>query len=574
MCIYTGAGATHLVTDVNGTFPAGASYTPLTPARLLDSRPGTSTTDGQYVGTGITQPGTTVQLQVAGRGGVPSDAAAAVLNVTATGATGNGFLTVYPCGQTRPLASNLNYSAGADAANAAVTRIGQSGKVCIYTGAGATHLVVDVNGVLPGTQFVSPGNSRGCVFTTAPGASIPFCETFDAPLGDPSRRSGDLEPVLWGVSRTNTYVNLGQNNYNDWLPATLQGCGAPHTVVAPRDVQICDGQVFEAVNDGHIDGQTTLAMYPKQPFDIGGGRTGTVVFDVSSDSDSNHAAWPEFWWTDKPVPAPRGHLPSQNPYARHSFGFSMAAQCPGNRVSIDKIMFTRNYAYEELAVTPIDCVAKGVAGGPLNHIEVRISTSHVDIYASDPGSTAVRKIASSDNINLTFTRGLVWLEDVHYNGCKLAPDDQCDHTFAWDNLGFDGPATYRDLSFDVPDANVPGAIAGSTRLGYLVASGGTDLTVNGVFRNKTPTDGLLTFNWYPYPGATVPTFRINGGPLHTTPWPWPETEAYAWRTIDVGGLLSEIHDGSNTITIYANQGTDGVVVSNVNLILVNAADVP
>src|SRR5262249_57048424 len=49
-----------------------------------------------------------------------------------------------------------------------------------------------------------------------------------------------------------------------------------------------------------------LAMYPKQPFDIAG-RTGVVVFDVSDDSHGDHRAWPEFWYTDKPVPAPLIH---------------------------------------------------------------------------------------------------------------------------------------------------------------------------------------------------------------------------------------------------------------------------
>jgi hypothetical protein len=38
VCIYTHADA-HLVVDVNGFFPAGSDYRPLTPARLLDTRP-------------------------------------------------------------------------------------------------------------------------------------------------------------------------------------------------------------------------------------------------------------------------------------------------------------------------------------------------------------------------------------------------------------------------------------------------------------------------------------------------------------------------------------------------------
>jgi hypothetical protein len=106
-----------------------------------------------------------LQLQVGGRAGVPADANSVVLNVTSTGSTGNGFLTVWPCGQPRPLASNLNYAAGRDAANAVISSVGASGRVCIYTGAGATHLVADVTGYFPtdGTTAV--------VANSAPGAS-------------------------------------------------------------------------------------------------------------------------------------------------------------------------------------------------------------------------------------------------------------------------------------------------------------------------------------------------------------------------------------------------------------------
>jgi hypothetical protein len=71
-----------------------------------------------------------------------------VLNVTVTGSTVAGFITVYPCGIATPLASNLNYGIGTTAAIAAVVQVGTNGKVCLFN-SGATHLVVDVNGSLP-----------------------------------------------------------------------------------------------------------------------------------------------------------------------------------------------------------------------------------------------------------------------------------------------------------------------------------------------------------------------------------------------------------------------------------------
>lgn len=68
-----------------------------------------------------------------------------MLNVTAVLPQGPGFLTVYPCGSLRPLASKVNYFAGQVVPNAVLAKIGTDGKVCIFTLA-ATHILVDVNG--------------------------------------------------------------------------------------------------------------------------------------------------------------------------------------------------------------------------------------------------------------------------------------------------------------------------------------------------------------------------------------------------------------------------------------------
>src|SRR5262249_19628740 len=88
------------------------------------------------------------EVQVAGRAGVPADAATASLNVTATDTQSAGFVTVFPCGQPVPTASNLNFRAGDTIANAVISRIGDGGRICLYNYA-PTQLVVDVNGYLP-----------------------------------------------------------------------------------------------------------------------------------------------------------------------------------------------------------------------------------------------------------------------------------------------------------------------------------------------------------------------------------------------------------------------------------------
>jgi len=68
-----------------------------------------------------------------------------VLTVTVTEPGAAGFVSVFPCGVSQPLASSLNFVAGATVANSVVSGVGVGGRVCVFTSA-ATQLVVDVNG--------------------------------------------------------------------------------------------------------------------------------------------------------------------------------------------------------------------------------------------------------------------------------------------------------------------------------------------------------------------------------------------------------------------------------------------
>ena len=148
----------HLVVDVNGWFGGGSGFTPVPPARLLETRAGNPTfrtVDGLFQGGGAIGAGQVLTLQVAGRGGVGSAAEAVALNVTATQPTGDGYVTVYPCDATRPTASNLNYTAGDTVPNAVVVRLSAAGTVCLFTLRSA-HLLVDVNGWFTTASDLAP----------------------------------------------------------------------------------------------------------------------------------------------------------------------------------------------------------------------------------------------------------------------------------------------------------------------------------------------------------------------------------------------------------------------------------
>ena len=142
--LYNAAGSTHVVADVAGWFgedgvPGAAGYTSVVPSRILDTRfdPGRTALG----------PGSVLDLQVTGRGGIPAaGVSAVVLNVTVTQPTAPSFLTAWPTGDPFPLAANLNYVAGDTVPNLVVVKVGAGGLISLYNAAGSTHLVADVAG--------------------------------------------------------------------------------------------------------------------------------------------------------------------------------------------------------------------------------------------------------------------------------------------------------------------------------------------------------------------------------------------------------------------------------------------
>ena len=146
-CVFN-SGSTSTIMDVVGWFPEGKLSSLPTPARILDTRSVSSTADGSFAGKGRRPDQGTLQLNVGDRAGIPSDATAVLLNITALGAE-PGFVTLHPRGTDRPVASNVNYGAGQTVANAAISRLGVGGELCLFT-EGSVHVIVDVVGYLTG----------------------------------------------------------------------------------------------------------------------------------------------------------------------------------------------------------------------------------------------------------------------------------------------------------------------------------------------------------------------------------------------------------------------------------------
>jgi hypothetical protein len=137
--IYNAQGAVHVVADVMGWYgPTGSLFTPVAPARIVDTRLGTGGISGKLPA------GQPVPAQVTGVASVPTTAEAVVLNMTGTEASSPTYLAVTPNGAVGT--SNLNLRPSEDIANAAAVKVGTDGKVRLFNAAGQTHAILAVVG--------------------------------------------------------------------------------------------------------------------------------------------------------------------------------------------------------------------------------------------------------------------------------------------------------------------------------------------------------------------------------------------------------------------------------------------
>ncbi len=176
-------GDADVVIDVEG-YDAALSgtaglYDALSPFRICDTR--TSQATNPCTGEAPAS-GTSLSVQVAGKAGVPASVVeAAVLNVTAIDAATSGFLTVYPAGNTRPEASNVNYGPGQIVANRVVVQVGTGGQVTIFSNNGAPQIAVDVTGYYTAS---TNGSATGAQFSPT-GSPARICDTRSSQPSNP-----------------------------------------------------------------------------------------------------------------------------------------------------------------------------------------------------------------------------------------------------------------------------------------------------------------------------------------------------------------------------------------------------
>ena len=171
LCLFSPA-RTDLVMDVAGYHGGSSGLTMVNPNRLVDTRSG-------FGVSGLLTPGRIVDFAVPGLTDTQGFRGALLLNVTTASSFSSGHITVFPCGGSTPLVSNLNYLGGRNRAASVLVAPGSNGRICV-SAYSATELVVDFAG------FVNPGGYSAPPPLPAPAPALP------GDLHDPAGWSGNL----------------------------------------------------------------------------------------------------------------------------------------------------------------------------------------------------------------------------------------------------------------------------------------------------------------------------------------------------------------------------------------------
>ncbi|NKB40246.1 MAG: hypothetical protein GKR86_04175, partial [Ilumatobacter sp.] len=275
------------ITSANTSNTEESVFVGMTPTRLLDTREGQTTFDGFDQAVGRLDANSTYELNIAGRAGITQGAVAAVINMVAVNPAAPGYLTVWPCSDSKPLASALNYETGENNANEFSIPIGDDGDICIYAFS-ATDVVVDVYGYYmasSGTGEQGPTGPQGATGPQGPvGTGIAAKGSIKPEVGPPTDKDPDIGDVwidvnddAWVWTEDDGWENVGKISG----PAGTDGTNGQDGAQGPEGPQGPVGTGIAA--KGSLD-------YVGPPTDKDNPASGDVWIDTADD------AWV---WTDE-----------------------------------------------------------------------------------------------------------------------------------------------------------------------------------------------------------------------------------------------------------------------------------
>ncbi|HEY6877958.1 MAG TPA: hypothetical protein VI299_08055, partial [Polyangiales bacterium] len=305
----------------------------------------------------------------------------------------------------------------------------------------------------------------------------------------------------------------------------------------------------------------------RRPFDIAA-RTGTITFDATL-QPGGLLGWVALDFTASPTAAP-SYLKLQNdenvaiPRDGLEIHFNQNCQTEG-KVSVSRIIVIDKYkqTFIEPEGSARNCTS--MRPGALNHVEVKVSSQRVEVYASpasDDGVTfaPVTLLAAAD-ISLPFTRGYVHLTTHNHATLKYSDGKVDAWVTRFDNVGFDGPVINDFREAEVPDSLTAG-LEGKQNIGYplkdfAMDGYGAPLAFTPIDMSNAKDAQITLTSWMHLslgkPKEFELNYRINGGSEHT--YRYDAEQLALIEALPVSGTLplvlqvdpKELHSGVNTI---------------------------
>jgi hypothetical protein len=204
-----GTGSTASATLTVDPTLTGLSFVPVTPCRIADTRNATGPFGGPFLQGNAAARSFAIPNSACG---IPSTAQAYALNITVVPHGPLGFLTAFPCGQTQPLASNLNSIDGRVKAVASILPAGTNGAACFFA-SNDTDLVLDING-----YFVPNTDVTAMAFYPMTPCRLVDTRLAAGALGGPS--------LIAGLTRTFPLLSSSCN-----IPATAHAYSLNYTAI-------------------------------------------------------------------------------------------------------------------------------------------------------------------------------------------------------------------------------------------------------------------------------------------------------------------------------------------------------
>jgi hypothetical protein len=333
-----------------------------------------------------------------------------------------------------------------------------------------------------GGETIVPGDGKCGLAAPA------FCDTFEqGPLD--GARSGELDPKHWSVLRAFPTLHSELGFAFEIGPALLPECrpGVTGTYALPDDdTRICEPT--QSIGSRHLLAAVAAQNYGintyriRYPFDFTG-RTGTISLDMNL-SGGGLFGWSALAISADPSPAPSYDFPERGSGARNGVQIEFSAGfCNTPDTSVPQFFSSKNFV-ETVHPFADDCDQPHAKTSPdaLNHVELRVSASGVEVWASDASPDGVtfpnfQRIGMLA-VELPFSRGYISL--IARNHATLKYWSGASWATRWDNVGFDGPIIRGGREYSAPEP-----LGATTRLA------GCEIEGACVFVGKVIQDGLL-----------------------------------------------------------------------------------